>query len=78
LTRYRGISILPLLPLPSAEFAAQTELVLTEAGLAGQFDIALSNLAGEGLKEPTLAAEAKFGAALVVLAFGIINGIEAS
>lgn len=61
-----------------AEFAAQTDSILEAAGFSNEFNIALGNLTGEGLEEPTLTAEARYGAALVATAFGLINGIEVS
>jgi hypothetical protein len=45
--------------------------VLGKAGLSGYFETAVQNLDGPGLEEPTRELDAKYGAALISLGFGM-------
>jgi hypothetical protein len=54
-------------------FDQRVEAVLGAAGLAGAFDIAVANLTGPGLEEPTNPIHAKYGAALVAVGVGVVD-----
>ena len=59
--------------LVGTSFRDQAVAVLGRAGLSGQFDIAVENLRGPGLETPTNLTDARYGAANLVLAIGMLS-----